>query len=598
MMEQIELQNTDQANPLQALFETGFQLHQQQQIDTAMQVYQQVLASDPTHFPSLHMLGVLQAQNGQPEQGFETLCQALSVNPNSASAWANSGNALNQLERWQDALRYFEKAIDLDDKFINAYFSQGVAYFQLGLMSQACDSFRHLLAIQSDYVEAYRYFLEALIQTKQWQQALDFSEQLFELQGETAENLWQQARILKELKRSDEALIKIDKAIKLAPELRAIHAIRGLILMSLNNPQEAIISLQIALEDQPNDVESHSNLGLCLQELQQLDEAISCFDRAIALSPEHADINWNKSLAVLLRGDFLLGWQLFEWRRKLAYNPHPSFDQPLWLGDASLQDKTILIYCEQGLGDTLQFCRYVPMLANLGAKVIFAVPTALLRLMAQLPQVYLLACEGQSVPLFDYHCPLMSLPLAFKTTLDSIPSSPAYLTSYSNEKQAWSQRLGVKLAPRIGLVWSGRPEHGNDMNRSIRLAQLLPLLVEGADYISLQKEIRDNDQSALQHSQIKDFSQELNDFVDTAALCDCLDLIISVDTSVAHLAAAMGKPTWLLLPYTPDYRWLLGRDDSPWYPSIKLYRQQQHNDWHQAFSRLQTDLTAFIQTQK
>ena len=588
--------NNTQENTPEKLFQSGYQLHQQGKVDEAMHIYQQVLEMDENHFACLHMLGVLQAQSGHPQLAFENISKALTINDKSAAAWANCANALNELGRWQEALSYLEKAIELDDKFINAYFSQGVAHFQLSLFQQACESFRQVVALNNDHVDANRYLMQSLIQTMQWQEALDLSEKLIALQGESAEIFWQQARVLNELKRSAEALECIDRVLALSPQLTSAHALRGLILMALNQPQQAIVSLRIAVEHHPQDLESYSNLGLCLQEMQMIDEAIESFDHAIAISPQHPDLNWNKSLALLLRGDFEQGWRLFEWRRQLARNPQPVFEKPIWLGDAPLNGKTILIYAEQGLGDTLQFCRYIPMVADLGAKVIFAVPKALLRVMAQIPKVYLLASEGQSVPVFDYHCPLMSLPLAFKTTLDSIPRAPAYLRSYVNDKQAWLQRLGVKTQPRIGLVWSGRPEHGNDINRSIRLEQILPLLAEGVDYISLQKDVREVDLPVLQQSQILDFSEHLKDFADTAALCDCMDLIITVDTSVAHLAAAMGRVTWLLLPYTPDYRWLLERDDTPWYPSVKLYRQHQHADWSQAFAQLSKDLKSFIQT--
>ena len=298
-----------------------------------------------------------------------------------------------------------------------------------------------------------------------------------------------------------------------------------------------------------------------------------------------------------MRGDFENGLSLYESRwtsEKVSKTIGKSlFDKPVWHGKESLQHKKILLYGEQGLGDFIQFCRYVKLVADLGAKVILEVPQPLTGLMQGLDGISQLVIKGEELPFFDYQCPLLSLPLAFKTNLDTIPNKSGYINLYNHTNKIieWNARLGPKLKPRVGLVWSGNPHHKNDHNRSLLLRDILPFLPNQFEYISLQKEIREIDKLTLDsNSHILNFAGHLNDFLDTSALIDNLDLVISVDTSVAHLSGAFGKKTLLLLPYVPDWRWLLDRDDSPWYPSIKLYRQTFIGDWNSVLERVKLDL--------
>jgi hypothetical protein len=288
---------------------------------------------------------------------------------------------------------------------------------------------------------------------------------------------------------------------------------------------------------------------------------------------------------------------MYEWRWKVespASQPR-QFQEPLWLGDVSLAGQTILLHAEQGLGDTLQFCRYAPLVKSLGAHVLFEAPQILHPVLGGLEGIDQLFKKGDPLPGFDLQCPLLSLPLAFKTTIVTIPSSGAYLKSEPELVKTWAIRLGERRVPRVGLVWSGNPGHGNDRNRSVSLAALLAQLPAGLDYVSLQKEIRDADRATLDaFGNVRFFGPELRDFADTAALSDLMDIVISVDTSVAHLCGALGKPTWMLLPFCPDWRWLLERNDSPWYDSMTLYRQPSVGDWDAVFSRVSTDLQSTL----
>ena len=252
-----------------------------------------------------------------------------------------------------------------------------------------------------------------------------------------------------------------------------------------------------------------------------------------------------------------------------------------------------MLHSEQGLGDSIQFCRYAGLVKALGARVHLKVPAPLIPSMESLKGVDLLVEAGGYLPHFDYHCPLLSLPLAFKTELHNVPQTQAYLFSRSDKREQWAQKLGEKSLPRVGLVWRGGTIHKNDHNRSISLKQLLPYLPTGYEYVSLQKEIRDEDEIPLAASDIKHFGNELVDFIDTAALCDLMDLVISVDTSVGHLAGAMARPTVLLLPYAPDWRWMLDTDVSPWYPTFKIIRQPKWGDWNTALKQLTGALNKF-----
>jgi len=300
-----------------------------------------------------------------------------------------------------------------------------------------------------------------------------------------------------------------------------------------------------------------------------------------------------------LQGDFENGLPLYESRwdsgKVSELIGKRFFDKPTWLGKEPLQSKAILLYGEQGLGDFIQFCRYVKLVSDLGAKVILETPQSLASLMGSLEGVSELVIKGEELPFFDYQCPILSLPLAFKTKLDTIPNSSRYinLDNHLNKVIEWKARLGSKFNPRVGLVWSGSPHHKNDHNRSLLLADILPFLPSQLEYISLQKEVREVDKLTLDSNpHILSFTGYLNDFVDTAALIDNLDLVISVDTSVAHLSGALGKKTLVLLPNMPDWRWLLDVEDSPWYPSMKLFRQPAAGDWSSVLDKVKLDLSS------
>jgi hypothetical protein len=333
-----------------------------------------------------------------------------------------------------------------------------------------------------------------------------------------------------------------------------------------------------------------------LHELKRDEEAIAHYDKALSLKPEYHDASWNKSLSLLLQGDFENGLLLYESRwasKKVSEIIGKRFlDGPVWLGAESLQDKTILLYGEQGIGDFIQFCRYCKLVADLGARVILEVPKSLAGLMKGLNGISQLVIKGEKLPYFDYQCPLLSLPFALKTTLSNIPANASYLAADPNKVAKWKLKLGERRKKRIGLVWSSMSTFKHDSKRSLMLIDLIKALPpDRFEYICLQKELKDCDREFFEsYKNIRFLGNELEDFSDTAALIENLDLVISTCTSVPHLSAALGKQTWILLSYVPDWRWLMGRGDSPWYPSVKLYRQPAIGDWSSVLDRINIDL--------
>jgi tetratricopeptide (TPR) repeat protein len=401
--------------------------------------------------------------------------------------------------------------------------------------------------------------------------------------------------VLFELKHYVDALASYSRALALQPAYPEVYYNTAKVQEAQGRYQDALASLESALALNPQLVDAHFNKGVALEALKRHAEALICYQNVLQLNPSHIDAHWSESLCRLKLGDFALGWQKFEWRwrnPKLALGSiSPYLNSPPWLGDAPLAGKTILLHIEQGLGDTLQFCRYAPLVAARGADVVLAVQPALKTLLADLPGVRQIVSPNDEWPGFDCHCPLMSLPLAFGTRIDTIPADIPYIFSDPTKVAGWRDRLGEKKQLWVGLVGSGNPSHKNDSNRSIPLASLLDQLPVSARYFSLHQELRPADQATLdQHPELQHFGDQLNDFSDTAALLELLDLVISVDTAVAHLAGAMGKPVWLLLPFNADWRWLLDRDDSPWYPTMRLFRQQSPGNWGEVIARIKSAL--------
>jgi tetratricopeptide (TPR) repeat protein len=395
--------------------------------------------------------------------------------------------------------------------------------------------------------------------------------------------------------RLTEAADLLSRALQINPE--SVHALTnyGAVLYLMARFEEAVASYDKALAIDPQNAEALNNRGNALRELERDEEAIASFERAVAVKPDYAKAHYNESLVLLRRGDYRRGWDKFEWRWKIREfaSLRRDFKEPLWLGHHLLNGKTLLLYAEQNLGDTIQFLRYIRLLARRGATLILEVQAPLKPLLTGLPEVATVLARGEPLPAFDFQCPLLSLPLAFNTRINSIPGGAPYFRLPYDRIAHWRSRIPSAKSLTVGIAWSN--EGGGE--RAVTLGTLAPLLaVPNIRFISLvqQRELRPDEAATLRsNSQFIDLGEEERNSVDVAAMISCVDLVVTPDTWIAHLAGALGRPVWILLPFSPEWRWLLGRDDSVWYPTARLYRQPKLGDWSSAVARVRERLTQF-----
>ncbi|MCA3426523.1 MAG: tetratricopeptide repeat protein [Roseomonas sp.] len=585
-----------------------------------------VLDLDPRHVEALRLSGLAATQAGRPDEGANRLQLATQIRPKDPILHNNLALALIKQGRDLEALVSFETALVLDPEAIDVRQHAGNLLHKLGRHSEAVAAFDRIIAKKPDDADAHHHRGHALADLQQFEEAYDAHEKAHRLQPHSAAYIAGMASVLCNLKRHNEAKPLIEKALAIQPDMELALLCRADTLLSEGRLQESLDPIEAVIAAHPYSLQGHFwrckilvllgqperalmlsaasrgielgnpltfiNHGFILAALNRFEEAIGFYDRALKIKPDDTEAHHNRAFALLTLGRFEEGWLAYEYRNlrkkpSLARN----YSKPLWWGDEPLKDQKLFVYSEQGLGDTIHFGRYALLAAERGATVCLSVQKPLYRLFRGFhPKV--LVISSTEVPVeFDLHCPLLSLPLAFRTRLETIPAWPdGYLKAPEEEAARWAQRL--PRGRRIGLVWSGSNTHSNDANRSIALARLRPLFQSSDVWISLQKEVRERDQTALQASGLLDLTAELEDFADTAALISALDLVIAVDTSVAHLAAALGKPVWLMLPFAPDFRWLLDREDSPWYPSMRLFRQPRPGDWDSVITRIADALRA------
>ncbi len=430
------------------------------------------------------------------------------------------------------------------------------------------------------------YFLlgVSLLNLEQFDKARDFISRAIAIEPGEAEYHTSLGIILSKLGKAHLAKIRWKEAIRLKPNQAEPHFHIGDTMIDEGNPGEAIDYLQKAVAIKPDFVEAWNNLGLCHKALKELDRALDCFTRAVELNRELADSHINLAMAHLVMGDYEAGWREYEWRFKQAESPM-SFAPPdgaaLWRGE-EIRDEKLVIIAEQGFGDTIQFARYLPRLRELCAGITMLVPHPLVPLLAEIPELDLVISDAAGLGRFDRYCPLLSIPHILKTTLGSIPQKNPYLNANHELVAGWGEKL-PEAPVRVGLVWEGKPLFQNDplRRRSTCLQDLAPLAArDDAIFFSLQKgEPAKQIENAPDNMRIIDLDRQINNFADTAAIIANLDIVISIDTATAHLGGALGKPTWTLLPFSPDWRWGLDQDKTPWYPNSTLFRQQEPNQW-------------------
>jgi tetratricopeptide (TPR) repeat protein len=603
-----------------ALFAAAVQHHQAGHLQQADALYRQVLTANPRHADSLHLLGVIALQVGRPDPAAELISRAIGIDPTVALYQINLGNAFKALGNLDQAIACYRRAIVLRPRYPEAYNNLGATLHarthtdealiwlrraitlkpdfpeahnnlgnllaDLGQLDQAAQCYRQAIALRPNYADAHNNLGTTLKDLGALDEAVRCHQTAIALRPDNPEAHHNLGTTLKRLGRLDEAAACHRKALALKPDLAEAHDALGSTLADQGKLDEAVACYQQTLALRPDDPRPHDNLGTVLKEQGALNDAIASFRTAIRLKYDFPNAHHNLGMALLARGDMEEGWPEYEWRWKTPgmAASRRDFTQPQWRGEPQ-PGRTLLIHAEQGLGDTLQFCRYGALAAARGLRVVMAVQPPLVRLLQNLPDVGRVVALKENPADYDLHCPMQSMPLALGTTIATIPNAPRYLHADAARVAAWGERLEPTRCPRVGLAWAGNPAMIRDRQRSLALDHLAPLLaLPGLRFFSLQK-----DPSAA-HPALTDYMQEMDDFADTAALVANLDLIISVDTAVAHLAAGMGKPVWLVDRFDPDWRWLLERRDSPWYPSLRLYRQPRPGDWTTVLAEVARDL--------
>ncbi len=617
---------------MEQVFVRAFAAHRDGRLDDAERDYRATLAADPVHVDALHLLGVLRHQQGQHAEAANLVRRAVDLRPGDAALQLNLGNALKAMGQLDDAIERFRNALTLAPTFALAHYNLGNAYTALGRHEDALYSFGHAVRLQPadasshnnlgnalhalgrhiEAVEAFRYALRlrpghagahnnlGMALNALGESAAAIGEFRAAIAGEArfVAAHFNLANTLDATGAHAEAVAGYETALRLQPHFPPALFGLGNALVSVGRSEEAIGALQRAVGLDPKFALAWLALGTTHHQLGHHEAAVRAFNEALRVRPDLAAAHLNRALAWLVTGDFARGLPEYEWRldpgardgemRTSEATAAP--DAPRWRGEP-LDGRTLLVHAEQGFGDTLQFVRYVPLLAQRGARIVLEVQPPLLALIAPLAgqaRITVIA-QGMPRPRTDLQCPLLSLPLALGTSMDTLPASTPYLAAPAAQRRKWRGSLGGQARRKIGLAWSGRIQKHE--NRALPLAALEPLFaLEGIDWIVLQPQLSDAEHAALDaHPRARSIHRlgtRVVDFADTAAVIERLDAVVSIDTSIAHLAGALGKPLWLMLPFAADWRWFIGRDDSPWYPGARLVRQPRPGAWDDVVARV------------
>jgi tetratricopeptide (TPR) repeat protein len=563
-------------------------------LDEALASYNTAITINERFAKAYLHLGMLQQQLNQPDAAEASYKHAIALRADYVEAHFNLGRLQSEAGNNTAALTSFDAAIAAGPGHAAAHAARGIALMVLGQPDAALASFDMAIRLRPNVARVFSNRAEAQAKLGLWAEARASHDQALLLDSQDAAIHFNRGCFLSDLKEWNGALESYQAAIALNPDSAEAYCNLGHAQQETGQGDAALDSYSRALEINPRLSTVFSNRGNLFRSRHQFAKALLDYRQTIALEPNSAEVHYNIAQLALLQGDFAEGWREYEWRRLIEEAlavPTRKLPYPAWFGDHPLQGKRILLYAEQGLGDTIQFCRYVSLVAHRGARVTLEVQASVADLLANLDGVSQLVLSGAPIPAADYQCSLMSLPGAFKTTLETIPRQVPYLRADPQKVARWHEILGPRTRPRVGLAWSGNPHNRNDNRRSVDLARWIPLLPDECEYFCLQKGIRDADRGALNScSKFTPVESYNENFTDTAALIETLDLVVSVDTSLAHLSGAMGKTTWILLPFLPDWRWLLDRRDTPWYPTATLYRQPGSGDWDTVMSEVHKDL--------
>jgi tetratricopeptide (TPR) repeat protein len=595
----------------------------QGRMEQAVALAERAVALQPSSAPYHNTLGRNLAGMGNLDRAHEYFVRAVHLDPNLAESHNNLGNTLRHRNQLPKAVAAYRRAIALRPDYAEAYYNWSNALRDEGQIEQAIAGYRHALSLRSHFPEALSSLGNLLTYQGKFVEAAEAYRRAIAVRPENPTYHNNLSAVLRKLDRPEEAEAAARQALQLQPQFATAWANLGYCLRQRGKAEEAMAAFrqllelkpdaetynqlgeligeagdlegaiayfQKAITFQPRFAEAFYNLGVAHADLNRFEEALAFYRQALAFRPDYPEAHYGIALIHLVRGDFVEGWKGYENRWRFATTP-PRVAQPLWRGEA-IVGRTIVLYDEQGLGDTIMFVRYASLVAARGARVWLVCNPALRELLAHVEGVERVYCRGEVVPPFDVRCPLLDLPRCLGTTLETIPARVPYLTPDPRRIAHWRERLAGTRGLRVGLAWAGNPGHRKARARSLSPALLTPLAEarEHVTFFSLQKGPGAELARVTPQLPLIDYTEELTDFADTAGLIANLDLVISADTSIAHLAGALARPVWVFLPFAPDWRWLLAREDSVWYPTMRLFRQPAVGDWatpaRQAAARL------------
>lgn len=610
---------------LAGALERALACHREGRLAEAEAAYRGILEREPSHPDALHLLGLIEHQRGNAATAAELIGRAIACRPDAPHFHNSLGTVLRASGRAEDAIAAFVRAVALRPDYGEAHYNLGNALRVLERGEEAEAAYRRALEIRRDDPAILNNLATLLQEAGRYaeaESALRLAHAGAPDDGEVAINL---ATVLTRLGRAADAVALLKDAVDRAPAVPELHAAIGRslaaagrddeaeaayrralaldadnapaatalagVLMERGRAVEAVPLLRRVAERHGDDVDAHTNLIKAYLNAGQAQEAVAAYRQLVTIHPDNVDVHAHFATCLLLTGDLAEGFAEFEWRWRTKALGGERFSAPRWDG-TPMPRSTLLLHAEQGMGDAIQFIRYAPLVAPRVGRLVVETYPALDRLFETVDGIDAVALRGEPPPAFDSHLPLVSLPHFFGTTLATIPAAVPYLRVPDQAKKTWRGRIANGGRPRVGLVWAGSRLHPNDPNRSCPARLLAPLLeIANIDFYSLQTGEAAATVSELGAAGgVRDLAPHVVDFADTAAALSELDLLISVDTAPVHLAGALARPVWVLLPRVPDWRWLLGRDDSPWYPTARLFRQEKTGDWSGVIARVRAAL--------
>ena len=584
---------------LRTVLSQAIHYHQEGRLTAADNLYSKILKINPNHPDALHLSGLIAHQSGKHPTAADLIRRAIEIDPNQAVFYCNLGNVMVSLGNSMEAIMSFQKAIALNPELVEAQYNLGNVFVKENKLEKAISCFRRTVDLKPDFPEAHHNLGIVLCKMNKFDEAIACLLDALRQKPNFPDAYRTLADVLKDQNRPVQAIGFYEKAIALKPDYVEAYVNKGNVFSEQGRLREAADSYQHALRINSASMDAYANLGKVLVDQGKLLEALDCYDKGLALDPDNGELIFDRSTLLLLMGNLAEGWEGYERRLdrpgwKKTY-PH-RFEIPRWDG-LSFEGKTLLVHCEQGFGDILQFARYLPMVKANGGNIVFEAPKPLLKLFKAFPGVDALV-EGPSMDKpgagCDYFIPLLSLPGLFGTTLSSIPARIPYIHADLEKVEHWRKNIfGDKI--KVGLVWEGKT---TDAKRSCPIESFGGLAeIQGVQWYGLQKgRAADRVADLPGEMGLVNFGEAFEDFSDTAGAIENLDLVITIDTAVAHLAGGMGKPVWVLLKFSPDWRWLMTREDSPWYPTMRLFRQPRPGDWGGVMQNMLEALEVFVKS--